>query len=163
MMRVSSSRGAWAIACGFGLLEAIYDKVLIFRPQPGLLCFSLEGRVFLGHSESPDGLNSRSANACIPADQRKLQSQRRGGNDPVRHVRNVVPADNFNSINDRSIHWHKPGRFIWVIKSLQQTLPGDHRQSFLFDQVHKFDEADGGNVNRMSAFGRGVQGLNGAF
>ena len=42
--------------------------------------------------ELPDGLNLRSANARISADKRKLQRQRSGGNDPVRHVRNVVPT-----------------------------------------------------------------------
>jgi hypothetical protein len=60
----------------------------------------------------------RSANSRISADQWKRQSQRRGANDPVRHVRNVVPADNFNRIDDRSIRRHKPGRPIWVIESL---------------------------------------------
>ena len=49
----------------------------------------------------------------------RLTSQRGGGNDPVRHVRNVVPTDIFDRIHDRPIHGHKAGRSIWVIESLQ--------------------------------------------
>ena len=36
-----------------GPLEAVCHKVLIFCPPFGLLCLSLEGWLFLGHSESP--------------------------------------------------------------------------------------------------------------
>src|SRR5258708_19593981 len=40
-------------ARSFGLLEAVCDKILIFRPPFGFLCLSLEGWLFLGHSGSP--------------------------------------------------------------------------------------------------------------
>src|SRR5260370_5434854 len=40
-------------ARSFGLLKAVCDKILIFRPPFGLLCLSLEGWLFLGHSRSP--------------------------------------------------------------------------------------------------------------
>jgi hypothetical protein len=50
----NSRHGSLAeFARGFGLLEAVCDKVLIFRPPFGLLCLSLEGWLFLGHRESP--------------------------------------------------------------------------------------------------------------
>ena len=50
----NSRNGSLAeFARGFGLLEVVCDKVLIFRPPFGLLCLSLEGWLFLGHSGSP--------------------------------------------------------------------------------------------------------------
>ena len=50
----NSCHGSLAeFARGFGLLEAVRDKVLIFRPLFGLLCLSLEGWLFLGHRGSP--------------------------------------------------------------------------------------------------------------
>jgi hypothetical protein len=49
-----SRHGALAeFAHDFGLLEAVCDKVLIFRPPLGLLCLSLEWVLFLSHSGSP--------------------------------------------------------------------------------------------------------------
>ena len=46
----NSRHGSLAeFARGFGLLEAVCDKVLIFRPPFGLLYLSLEGWLFLGH------------------------------------------------------------------------------------------------------------------
>src|SRR5204863_7292703 len=49
----SRHRSLAEFARGFGLLEAVCDKALIFRPPLSLLCFSLKGRLFLGHSGSP--------------------------------------------------------------------------------------------------------------
>jgi hypothetical protein len=40
-------------AGGFGLLEPVCNKVLIFRPPFGLLRLSLKGWKFLGHKGSP--------------------------------------------------------------------------------------------------------------
>ena len=39
-------------ARGFGLREAVCDKILIFRPPFGLLCLTLKRRLFLKHSRS---------------------------------------------------------------------------------------------------------------
>src|ERR1700694_4618471 len=50
----NSRHGSLAeFARGFGLLEAVRDKVLIFRPPLSLLFLGLEGRLFLGHRRSP--------------------------------------------------------------------------------------------------------------
>src|SRR5258708_16758526 len=40
-------------ARSFGLLKAVCDKILILLPPFGLLCLSLKGWLFLGHSRSP--------------------------------------------------------------------------------------------------------------
>src|SRR5436309_5122739 len=50
----NSRHGSLAeFARGFGLLEAVRDKILIFRPPFGLFCLSLEGWLFVGHKGSP--------------------------------------------------------------------------------------------------------------
>src|SRR5205814_3840092 len=48
----NSRHGSLAeFACGFSLLEAVRNKVLIFRPPFGLFCLRLEGWLFLGHRD----------------------------------------------------------------------------------------------------------------
>jgi hypothetical protein len=51
LTRDSRHGPAAEFAGGFGLLEAIRDQGLIFRPPFGLLCLSLEGGLFLGHRD----------------------------------------------------------------------------------------------------------------
>jgi hypothetical protein len=49
LARYSRQSSFAEFARGFGFLEAICDKVLVFRPPFGLLCLGLEGWMFLGH------------------------------------------------------------------------------------------------------------------
>jgi hypothetical protein len=111
----------------------------------------------------PNGLNLRSPNACIPTDQWKFQSQRGGGNDPVRHIRNLVPADKLDRIHNRPIHGYKPRRSFWIIQRFDQTLSGGSRQSILFDQVYEFHKADSRNVDGISVLGRGIKRFRSLF
>jgi hypothetical protein len=107
----------------------------------------------------PDGLNLRSPNPHIAADQRELQGQGGCRYDSVGHIWNIVPANKLDRVHNRSLHRNKTGRTLWVIQSRKQTVLRNSRQAILLNQVYKFHETDCRNVNEISRACRGFQGV----